>query len=1028
MHKSYLITFFFSFLIISTFTYSQNLNFQHFTKKEGLSSESVRAILQDNYGFLWIATDVGLNRFDGYNFKIYGKESPSNCGLKSNKITALMEDSSNHLWVGTDNGGVYRYIRKNDYFESLGQIIDSHNHLTDQSINLFYQDSTGIWICTDYGLYRINYEKKKVTRFLNPKPDQNMFSSICPAENGNYWIGIKNGGLYKFDPKTNRFTPIYKNISVTKILLDSPNSIWIGTEAKGLFYYNIKKNSFKSYTHNLQNSYSISGNHIMDIFKDRTNKLWIATYNGLNKFNFKTQKFISYKHKFGQTSSISNNIVNTIYEDREGSLWLGCLGGLDKTNLSRNQFKNYLNHKAIGSKIVVGCFLEDSKGNLWVGTLGNGIYIYDKNMKLLRHLLYNPQNSNGINSNMIIHLYQDSERIIWISTNNNGLDRYDPYTKKFSIFKQISLHVSGSFNFITDVYEDKNKNLWIGTYYRGMLKFNKKTKTITHYQHNPSKPHSLINNYINGFLKDESGNFWVATRKGLDKFSPETGKFTEFTQSSKSGPGLDGKEILTMYVDSKHNFWVGTYGSGLYKVNRKTGNCIVYTKKDGLSSNEIYGILEDGTGNLWLSTNYGITKFNPYTKKTARYSTVDGLPANEFAQAAHFINSKGEFFFGGVNGFTMFNPNDFHKNNVIPKVAITGLRIFNKNISLSDTAVVKYFWSANPEIQLNYDQNIFSFIFTSLSFANPAKNKFAYRMEGYNSKWIYTNSDNRIATFTNLHPGKYTFHIIGSNNDGIWNRKGIKISVIIMPPWWETWWAYTLYLILFVGIIFSVIKYQVYRARRIEKAKSEEREAIRREMAADFHDGSGDKLAQLIMLSKFLQSSIKSQSKEITNSVNWIVDASERLKNETEDFLWTLDAEVNTLYDLCIKLKNHGFKLFSQNQKQVNFNVKGITDLFKEIKLNMDWKRNILFIFKEAMSNSFKYSLCSNISFEFELKDSAIIIKYFDDGNGFDEETLTRKSGLKNMRNRASKLGGNISIFSKKGNGVKIIFTGSLPK
>ncbi len=1015
-------------VIFTCYSYSQQIEFEHYSNEQGLSNESVNSIIQDKYGFLWIGTDAGLDRFDGYEFKVYGNEIPSSSGLESNEITSLLEDNTGCLWVGTDGGGLYRYDRIKDRFVRFGNGKNLKQSLTNQHINYLYDDSQGIWAATDNGLMLINTITKKIFHYRNNEPNQNDITSICSSGKSKYWIGVGKGGVYQFDLATGIFKPLLKQLDVHKVFVDSHGLLWIGSANKGLICYNVVMNSFKSYTNIPGKNSSISGNNIMDIFEDNSHVLWIATYKGLNRFDYSFKKFIRYKNDPSNLFSINSNIVNTIYQDREGTLWVGTHnGGLNKTNIFQDHFENYLNSNITSDRTNVNAFLEDSKGNLWVGTFGGGIYIFNHNMELVKRILYRSNNSNGISSNIIVCLYKDKEGCIWISTGDNGLDKYNPVTGKFTTFKNGSIgSISG--NFVTDVYEDKNGDLWAGTYGSGLNKFNRKTNTFISWKHNPQDPNSLINNFITGIFEDELGNFWIATKQGLDKMDRKSGKFTEFTKSIGKGHSLSGKEILSMFVDSRKNFWVGTYGAGLYKVDRKTGICRKYTKANGLSSNEVYGILEDNDGNLWLSTNHGITNFNPMTKRTVIYTKSDGLAQNEFSEGAYYMDSKGELLFGGINGITLFNPKSFVYNKIKPNVLITGFNILNKTADFSGTSFVKGLWSRKPEMHLKYDDNTFSFKFTSSSFVNPSANRYAYRLEGYNSNWIYTDAANRTATFINIHPGSYIFHVIASNNDEIWNKDGVQVSIIIVPPWWKTWWAYLAFILIIIGLFIFIIKYQVYRTKRIEKAKFEEREAIRKEMAADFHDGSGDKLAQILMLSKFLQSNIGEQSKEIANSVGWIVDASEKLKSETEDFLWTLDSEVNSLYDVCIKLKTHGFNLFGRIQRPVDFRVIGIDSSFKNIKLALDWKRNVLFIFKEILNNSLKYSNCTKVNLEFEIEKTILRIIYTDNGVGFDNEIVTKGNGLKNMKRRAAKIGGEISIKSESNKGTKITFAAILPK
>ncbi|MEJ2615664.1 MAG: sigma 54-interacting transcriptional regulator, partial [Ignavibacteriaceae bacterium] len=485
-----------------------------------------------------------------------------------------------------------------------------------------------------------------------------------------------------------------------------------------------------------------------------------------------------------------------------GNFWVATYGqGLDKLNRNNGTFTHYKNdpenNKSISNNFVRVIF-EDKSGQLWIGTEGGGLNKFDKETNSFEHFTVDPNNTNSLSNDIVRVIYEDSEGYLWLGTHGGGINRFNPVTNEFIVYQHDPDNPNSlALDEIRDIYEDSNGNFWVATYGGGLDKLNRNTGTFTHYKNDPENSKSISNNFVRVIYEDKSGWLWIGTEGGgLNKFDKQTNSFEHFTAVPGNPSGLNSDYIFAMHESPEGILWLGTWGGGLNKFNINTETVEHFTTSDGLPSNSIYGILEDESGDLWLSTNNGISRFNPAAKSFNNYNIKDGLQDNEFNGGSYFKSKSGEMFFGGIKGFNSFFPKNIKGNNFIPNVVITSFQKFNKEIEFD-----KPIYSVE-KIGLSYKDYVFTFEFASLDFSAPEKNKYAYKMEGLDKDWIYTASSRRFATYTTLPPGEYIFRVKGSNSDGIWNETGAFVNVIIDPPFWMTWW--------FRGLILAVIALTVY--------------------------------------------------------------------------------------------------------------------------------------------------------------------------------------------------------------------------
>ena len=816
--------------ILCSFSFPQKkeIHFDHLSDQEGLSSNTVFSILQDSRGFLWVGTYNGLNRYDGYEFTVFKNSSDDSTSISDNKIRALCEDKNGNIWVGTWGGGLNKFNRDTQKFKHYHHNPDNTAGLSSDGIFALCLDKSGnIWIGTEnQGLEYFNPETEN---FINYKYDpgnpnslsSNTVYSVCEDTKGRIWIGTSNGGINKFEREKNQFT-IYKYSSndpqsissdmVICIVEDHLGFLWIGT-AGGLNKFDPLTNKFKRYVHGLSNLQSLSDVGVWVVFEDRDGLLWIGNYNnGLNLFDRKSGIITSCRKDYNNTTSLSDDGIFSIYEDESGVLWFGTWsGGLNKYDKLKDKFLIYSHNPNSNNSLSansVYAIYKDKSGILWIGTDTGGLNRIDEENNKFTHYRNNPNNHNSLSADYVSAICEDDEGNLWISTDQEGLNRFDSRTKIFHHYRHNPDNPrSISSNAISQIFFDGYGDLWIGTSGSGMDRLKKNSDVFIHYKHDPENPKSISSKMVYSFYEDRNRNLWIGTNGGgLMKFNRSTNDFTHFRYDpSKGTKSLSSNVVSSICEGDIGILWIGTDGSGITRFDRNKNQFKHYDEEDGLANNVVCGILKDDSGNLWISTGKGISRFNIKTETFRNYSWSDGLQGDEFNQWAYFKSSNGEIYFGGSNGFNVFHPDKMTDNPYLPKIAIVDFQLLHKPVSVGyDTlwgrTILTKSIIETELIDLKHDDNIISFEYSALDFHNPEKNQYAYTLEGFDKNWIYTNASRRVVTYTNLDPGEYIFKVKGSNSDGVWNEAGVSLQIIINSPWWSTWWAYTSYV--FVGLFF----------------------------------------------------------------------------------------------------------------------------------------------------------------------------------------------------------------------------------
>jgi ligand-binding sensor domain-containing protein/serine phosphatase RsbU (regulator of sigma subunit) len=787
---------------------------------QGLSQISVNSLIQDSFGFLWIGTQDGLNKFNGYDFVVYRHQPTDFSSLSNSHIQSVIEDNEGNIWAGTREG-LNRFCRNgNNFSVYLFETEISGSNGNNNIYNIF-QDRTGLfWLNTGGGLVRFDPGTGNYTVY----PYYNQESNAVRGRNygaiyedqDQLWIGSKDG-LFFFDRENEEFTRYFHNPAdrasisnnfVSSIFRTSDGHFLVGT-ANGLNLLDRENGSFKTFINDdvIGNRERI--NEINSISEDGKGNVWIGTKGGLFSFNPDEGRFSGLRRK-EISLSIADMDVSSVLEDRSENLWLGTLGGLymldTKSKFTTYRIGDYMTNPPRAASFIAS-ILPEGESVLWIGTWGGGLFRLNRETGDIVHYSSNsPRKDKRISNDYVHVIYRDTGGRIIIGT-RDGLDSYRGGAAGFQPFcfsgKNEECSVFSS-NRVYSIIKDSRQVIWVGTGY-GLHSF--ADGRMVSYYHDPLDNESIPSNQAVDIIECREGYIWIATARGLSRFNPETGKFRNYFKDPGMGRfSLSNNELTCLHEDSAGNLWVGSI-AGLNRFFRNTGSFIVFSEMEGLPNNLIYSILEDNNGYLWFSTNRGISRFDPASLEITNYDVADGLQSYEFNLGAGHKSASGELFFGGTDGFNAFYPSSIERNEFIPPVEITSFEIYIPGGSM-------VIGPGNNEIVLRHFENSIGIEFAALDFTRPGRNRYAYMLEGLEDDWNHAGV-RRIANYSRIPPGTYTFRVKGSNNDDVWNETGTALKIIIRPAWWQSVFAYIFYSLLLASLIYLLI---ILSTRRLRSA------------------------------------------------------------------------------------------------------------------------------------------------------------------------------------------------------------------
>jgi signal transduction histidine kinase/ligand-binding sensor domain-containing protein len=846
----------------------QDLRFEHLTSEQGLSSNRVNCVFRDSRGFMWFGTFDGLNRYDGYEFKVFRHDPSDEHSLSANLVVALYQDRDGFLWVGTSGGGLNRYDPLTEQFTHFRHDPADPNSLSSDNVFALMEDQHGyLWIGTNGGglnRYVPVTQDGPDARFVRYQYDpddphslsHNSVEYLLEDAQGTLWVGTKGGGLnrldrdqedgqgasfthYRHDPEDPHSLG---QDNVTVIYEDAEGSLWIGTRGGGLDKFEPETGRFSHYRHDPENPQSLGRNWVTDVYQDREGTLWVSTGGaGLNRFDGQTEdgqvgRFVRYEPDPNDPYSLSHNAIRRMYGDPSGLLWLATVGGgVNLLDLERKPFAHYRNipgeTNSLNSNDVTEIY-EDRAGVLWIGTGSGGLNRLDRQTMKFSHYGYDPGVPHSISHNLVRAITEDEQGNLWLAT-GEGLNRFDPQTEEFSVYYSDPDDPAGLLSdSIWSVFADTDGVLWIGTA-NGLNRLVPRTGQFDAYSHNPGDSHSLTGNDVTVIHKDDEGLLWLGTLgDGLNRFDRETERFARYWHDPANPQSLSDNTVWAIYEDTDGVFWIGT-SAGLDKLDVASGSFTHYGEEDGLPGGGVMSILEDDASpsrqagsNLWLSTSHGLSRFDPRTETFRNYDVSDGLQGNDFVWGSALKSADGELFFGGTNGLTAFYPDQIQDSLHVSPVVLTDFQLANKPVEIGDGSVLQRAIPETEHLTLSHQDRVISFEFAALDYRTPAKNRYRYMLEGFDEGWTEVGADRRFVTYTNLDPGEYTFRVLGSNSDGVWNEEGTSLGLTITPPWWGTIWFRGLVLVVAVAGVYGAYRWRVTsleaRSRELETQVAEQ--------------------------------------------------------------------------------------------------------------------------------------------------------------------------------------------------------------
>ncbi len=813
---------------------------------QGLSHSQINCFLRDRKGFLWTGTMSGLNRFDGYSFKVFSNSAQDSTSLVDNAINKLFEDPDGRVWVTTYFGVcVYNPYRIN-FDRNPNRLLRSYG-IPEGTISDIVNDHRGSYwfIHQASGLYRYDSAKRESFQVRYTKDD--VISSVAVNKaTGNVWIIYRSGTFEELDSKS--YNVIYTNTDLLRphtsefldynLRLDNDGDLWIfvANANLGVFHLNTRDRSIKQFNQRSA-TLRLNSDIVRNLAVAKNGLIWVATDHGgvnlIDKKNWTVQYLLNDP---GDDKSLSQNSINALYIDNEDIVWIGTFKkGINYYHHHLTKFRLY-HHLFTNPNSLpyddVNALVEDKDGNLWIGTNGGGLIFFDRKENTFKRYTYDPKNSNSLGNNVIVSLLIDSQEKLWIGTYFGGLDSFDGINFKHYRSNQSDPESISDDN-VWSIMEDDDHNLWIGTLVGGLNLYQRDKNKFKRF----SNADGIFTGYVPVLMEDDEKNIWVGTGFGISWRKKDENKFTHILASNTPG-SLSNNSITALHQDSRGFIWIGTQ-DGLNAYDKKNKTFRVFRMEEGLPHNSILSILEDEKNNLWVSTPNGISNIIIDLEQSSHqlklqfknYDELDGLQGKQFNHRSALRTREGELLFGGPNGFNLFTPDNIVFNENKPPVVLLDLQIFNNSIGVGEKldgkVILERSITETKDITLKHNENVFSIEFAALSFFHPVKNQYKYKLEGFNKDWLNADGDSRKVTYTNLDPGEYVFRVIASNNDGVWNDDGASLKITVLPPFWKTKLAMVLYLAVILGALMLTRQVILQRERMKVKVEQEREEAHR---------------------------------------------------------------------------------------------------------------------------------------------------------------------------------------------------------
>ncbi|WP_456404627.1 two-component regulator propeller domain-containing protein [Thiolapillus sp.] len=821
------------------FAVGHNIPFVRLSVEQGLSQAAVTAIAQDHTGFLWVGTQEGLNRYDGYEFTPFVPAGGEDASVLEGWIEALLVDKDGALWVGTKGKGLVRVDLSAGTLKHFRHDPKVQDSLISDRVWVLHQDQTGdLWVGTEQGLNRLDASRHRLSRIsldsIHPADSGRIrVTSIARNAAGYLWIGTDGSGLLRFDPASGQLARFQKDGKasaslpekrISKVFVDRQDQLWIGAY-NGALYRMDKGGQLISLGQRLAEAHTQPVGMIRDIHQDQSGDIWLGSDAGLSRWISDGARFTWYANDHTDPRSLSDDRVTVLFQDLGGVLWVGTYDGLNKWNVKLGSF-GYAKHNPLQpdglSNSVVTSFAGDKETGVWVGSYGGGAQVFDYRNDRFHAV------PEALRGEKVMALHVDPRGLLWLGTRKRGLIRFNPQSGAIQRFERGQELEGGiSDNGVTSLAEDSSGSLWIGSYRSGLNVLEAGGDSFTQYRHDPADLSTLSNDQVLAIMRDRDGSMWIGTDGGgLNVFDPKTGIFSHIRHQENDPYSLSSDNIWSIHESANGDLWIGTGEAGLNRwlaSDRLQGNqrFTHYGKQQGLPSNSILGILSDSQGYIWISSSKGLSRLHPGTGVVRNFDPADGLQGYDFNQGAYLATQDGRFFFGGAKGFNSFDPLSIKENTHAPRVVLTAIRKYNEAFD-PDVPLAQL-----KQLSLAHDDDMVSFEFAALDFTDPKSNRFRYRMRGFDRQWVAA-GNKRTATYTNLSAGQYELQVQAANGDGVWSIESYTLPISVIPAPWATWWAFALYAIIGMAIIWLSVRTHARRVERVlELRRAEEANAAK---------------------------------------------------------------------------------------------------------------------------------------------------------------------------------------------------------
>jgi ligand-binding sensor domain-containing protein len=1000
--------------------------FRHISIEDGLAGNDVRSITQDRKGFMWFATDNGLQKYDGYAFTSYHHNPADSLTISSDNLYSLVLDKQNNIWMISFLAGINRLdpiANKSVTISSLIKNSFKEFFLT----KLLRADGLGnIWLFNATGIACYNTATNQLTLLKNIFPPEfkpSIYDAKFDPVKNQIWMADRNDGICMYDLNKqisfNRdnnpdHVPVFDlPCQPIQIYLDREKNLWISNFEGDLMRYNIdsQKTSAYQFVPSLNNmvptkvSPKPAHNASVDIgsiIEDEHGNIWLAGgHRGLFEYVVQKDSFALIPPDYNHSNGLHlTDVINCLYEDKEGNIWVGTDKGVNFFNPSRQAFHFFENdpeNKLEDRKKETMDFLQTDQGDLWVASWGAGIAVFDPNLKIKNHFLHHQDPSLSIEEpgNRVWDFLKDKDGRIWMGCQHAYLSSFDPRTKIWRNYHPDELYK----NTIMNMRADNNSTIWLALY-SGIGKWDTQTHQAVYY--NEFIPYEGVStSTASDILPDQTGNIWVGTLGlGLQKFEKSANRFTRiFIPEKNNKYSISSAVINCMIPINDSMIAIGTGSGGVDLFNMHTNQFYSINAADGLPSNNIGALYFIAPNNLWASAGNMLCRINLQSRKVTRFGSQDGLKDVDLSSCRHFYRLKdGRMLAGYAGGFLYFNPDSIMAGAPPSDVTLTGLNIFDQSF------VIDSILQHSDSIILSYKQNFINIQFASLGYLEANRINYYYQLEGIDQNWVNARGQ-RFATYTNLPAGSYRFKVKCENSEAVFCKGTTFLFIHINPPYWRTWWFELLLVLLGAGALYALYRYRINQLLRLQ--------TVRNEISKDLHDDVGSTLSSISILSEEAKYKMKAGQQEQSVSIMSKINSyAQEMVEKMGDIVWAVNADHDSIQEIIPRLKNFFIETCTSKGIRLQFHPDPGFD--KKI-LPMQARKNIYLICKEAINNAVKYSGCHEITVRFKMVPGGMEISIADDGKGFDPSLNAHGNGLGNMQARATEMKGSLVVYSGQG-------------